>query len=134
MGGQGAMRLGMRHPDVFGTVGNVMGGVDICTCTNRSDLVRLLGPYAENKQLWKEFSVMTEAEKLKPNSLGLYSVVGTEDFFLEPNRKLHALLSRRHIAHEYTEIRGSTDEMSSHSRRFAFRAMERFFSRLMLDL
>ncbi|MBR4651915.1 MAG: hypothetical protein IKO72_01010 [Kiritimatiellae bacterium] len=129
MGGQGAMRLGMRHPDVFGIVGNVMGGVDICRNTNRGDLIRLLGPYAENERLWKEYSVMAEAERLKPGALDIYTIVGTEDFFLKPNQALHALLSKRNIAHEYTEVRGSTIEMSSHSRQFAYWAMERLLPR-----
>ena len=129
MGGQGAMRIGMRHPDVFGIVGNVMGGVDICSFSNRADLVHLLGPYAENERLWKEYSVMAEAEKLKPGVLDIYTIVGTEDFFLKSNQALHALLSKRQIAHEYTEVRGRTSDMSSHSRKFAFWAMERLFSR-----
>ena len=63
MGGQGAMRLGMRHADVFGIVGNVMGGVDICAAANRKELVRLLGPYAENEARWRSFSVLAEAER-----------------------------------------------------------------------
>ena len=99
MGGQGAMRLGMRHADVFGIVGNVMGGVDICAAANRKELVRLLGPYAENEARWRSFSVLAEAERLRPGALRLFSIVGTEDFFLKPNRDLHELLSKRHIAH-----------------------------------
>ena len=84
MGGQGAMRLGMRHADVFGIVGNVMGGVDICAAANRKELVRLLGPYAENEARWRSFSVLAEAERLRPGALRLFSIVGTEDFFLKP--------------------------------------------------
>ena len=129
MGGQGAMRLGMRHPDVFGIVGNVMGGVDICAAANRKELVRLLGPYAENEARWRSFSVLAEAERLRPGALRLFSIVGTEDFFLKPNRDLHELLSKRHIAHEYTEVRGETEGMSKHTRPFAFWALGRLFER-----
>ena len=129
MGGQGAMRLGMRHADVFGIVGNVMGGVDICAAANRKELVRLLGPYAENEARWRSFSVLAEAERLRPGALRLFSIVGTEDFFLKPNRELHELLSKRHIAHEYTEVRGETEGMSKHTRPFAFWALGRLFER-----
>ena len=129
MGGQGAMRLGMRHPDVFGIVGNVMGGVDICAAASRKELVRLLGPYAENEARWRSFSVLAEAERLRPGALRLFSIVGTEDFFLKPNRDLHELLSKRHIAHEYTEVRGETEGMSKHTRPFAFWALGRLFER-----
>ena len=129
MGGQGAMRLGMRHADVFGIVGNVMGGVDICAAANRKELVRLLGPYAENEARWRSFSVLAEAERLRPGALRLFSIVGTEDFFLKPNRDLHELLSKRHIAHEYTEVRGETEGMSKHTRPFAFWALGRLFER-----
>jgi S-formylglutathione hydrolase FrmB len=129
MGGQGAMRLGMRHADVFGIVGNVMGGVDICSASARKDLVRLLGPYKGNEVRWRSFSVLAEAERLKPGALRLFSIVGTEDFFLKPNRDLHELLSKRHVAHEYTEVRGETDGMSKHTRPFAFWALGRLFER-----
>ena len=129
MGGQGAMRLGMRHPDVFGVVGNVMGGVDICAAASRKDLMRLLGPYADNEARWRSFSVLAEAERLRPGALRLFSIVGTEDFFLKPNRDLHELLSKRHIAHEYTEVRGETEGMSKHTRPFAFWALGRLFER-----
>ena len=129
MGGQGAMRLGMRHADVFGIVGNVMGGVDICAAASRKELVRLLGPYAENEARWRSFSVLAEAERLRPGALRLFSIVGTEDFFLKPNRELHELLSKRHIVHEYTEVRGETEGMSKHTRPFAFWALGRVFER-----
>ena len=129
MGGQGAMRLGMRHPDVFGVVGNVMGGVDICSTPARKDLVRLLGPYKGNEARWRSFSVLAEAERLRPGALRIFSIVGTEDFFLQPNRDLHELLSKRHIAHEYTEVRGETEGMSKHTRPFAFWALGRLFER-----
>ena len=129
MGGQGAMRLGMRHADVFGVVGNVMGGVDICSTPARKDLVRLLGPYKGNEARWRSFSVLAEAERLPPGALRLFSIVGTEDFFLKPNRDLHELLSKRQIAHEYTEVRGETETMSKHTRPFAFWALGRLFER-----
>ena len=129
MGGQGAMRLGMRHSDVFGIVGNVMGGVDICAAASRKELVRLLGPYADNEARWRSFSVLAEAERLRPGALRIFSIVGTEDFFLKPNRDLHELLSKRHIAHEYTEVRGETEGMSKHTRPFAFWALGRLFER-----
>ena len=129
MGGQGAMRLGMRHSDVFGIVGNVMGGVDICSTPARKDLVRLLGPYKGNEARWRSFSVLAEAERLPPGVLRLFSIVGTEDFFLQPNRDLHELLSKRQIAHEYTEVRGETEGMSKHTRPFAFWALGRLFER-----
>ena len=129
MGGQGAMRLGMRHSDVFGVVGNVMGGVDICSTPARKDLVRLLGPYKGNEARWRSFSVLAEAERLPPGALRLFSIVGTEDFFLKPNRDLHELLSKRQIAHEYTEVRGETEGMSKHTRPFAFWALGRLFER-----
>ena len=129
MGGQGAMRLGMRHADVFGIVGNVMGGVDICSTPARKDLVRLLGPYKGNEARWRSFSVLAEAERLRPGALRLFSIVGIEDFFLKPNRDLHELLSKRQIAHEYTEVRGETETMSKHTRPFAFWALGRLFER-----
>ena len=101
----------------------------ICAAASRKELVRLLGPYAENEARWRSFSVLAEAERLRPGALRIFSIVGTEDFFLKPNRDLHELLSKRHIAHEYTEVRGETEGMSKHTRPFAFWALGRLFER-----
>lgn len=132
MGGQGALRLALRHTDLFGAAGNVMGGVDLCAkaCTGRKDLVRVLGAYVDNKDRWRAFSVLTEAANLKPGALRLFTIVGTDDFFLQPNRDLHTLLAKRRLAHEYTEVRGATDELSRHSRPFAYAALARLLGRI----
>ncbi|MBR4170123.1 MAG: hypothetical protein IKR48_00565 [Kiritimatiellae bacterium] len=129
MGGQGASRIGMRHTDLFGAVGNIIGGVDIQSYTNRRDLIRLLGPSSENAERWRDYSVTTEAKRLQPSAIHFFSIVGTDDFFLESNRELHRILTNRKIAHEYTEVRGETDELSRHSRLFAYRALERILAR-----
>jgi S-formylglutathione hydrolase FrmB/Tol biopolymer transport system component len=134
MGGQGAMRLGMRHTELFSIVGNVMGGVDICACNRRQDVARILGPYAQNQARWRAFSVLTEAEKLEPGRLHLFTIVGTGDFFLKPNRALHERLTARGLAHEYTEVRGPTEALSRHTRPFAYWGLERLFERIAVCL
>lgn len=125
MGGQGACRIGFRHQDLFSRVGNVMGGVDIVSSPERADLQRILGKYVDYSQRWKDHSVQTEAAKLKDGDIGLITVVGDRDIFLEPNRALHALLEKNGVAHRYIERPGE------HSRTFAYRAMKdvfRFFA------
>ena len=129
MGGQGACRIGFRHKDLFAHVGNVMGGVDIAAFPERKDLQRILGPMEENPQRWRDYSVLAEAAKLRDGDVSLTSVVGSQDFFLDANRRLHALLASNGVSHAYAEITGTDKEHSSHTRTFAYAAMPRIFSR-----
>lgn len=134
MGGHGACWIGFRHKDLFGAVGNVYGGVDIRAFEGQWNLEKRLGPQAENPGLWREHCAITEAAKLRNGDIELLTVVGTDDIFLLPNRRMHELLSANRVAHSYLEIRGETQELSSHTHpfrkegeRIAFRFVDSYF-------
>lgn len=134
MGGHGACWIGFRHRTVFGAVGNIYGGVDIRAFEGQWDLVRHLGPQAENPERWRDHCAITEAAKLRNGDIELLSVIGTDDIFLVPNRRMHELLSANRVAHYYVEIRGETQELSSHTHpfrkegeRIAFRFVDTYF-------
>lgn len=121
MGGHGACWIGFRHKDLFGAVGLIAGGVDLLPFPNNWDIAKRLGPRDEFPERWKEHSAISEAAKLKNGDIEIVSVVGTSDFFLEPNRRMHKLLSDNKVAHAYVELRGSDDKASGHD--YAFTAM-----------
>ena len=129
MGGHGACFIGFGHTDLFGAVGNVMGGVDLRPFATRKDLVNLLGEQAEHPDDWRRFSAVARAEKLRNGEVQFTTVVGTGDFFFGVNRELHDLLSSNRVAHVHQEVRGIDEEHSTHTRTFAYEAMKTVFAR-----
>jgi len=119
MGGHGACYIGMRHKDLFGAIGNIYGGVDLVPWSWSSGWDKRLGPRDENIALWEEHSVINVAKSLKNGEVELVSVVGTEDFFLGCNRRLHELLSANGVAHTYIEVRSQTTLASTHGKFYA---------------
>ena len=129
MGGHGACFIGFGHTDLFGAVGNVMGGVDLRPFEQRKDLVKLLGDPAAHPDDWERFSAISRAAKLRNGDVQFTTVVGTGDFFLGVNRAMHDLLSSNRVAHVHQEIRGIDEEHSTHTRTFAYEAMKTVFAR-----
>ena len=119
MGGHGACWIGFRHKELFGAVGLIAGGVDLRPFPNNWEIAKRLGPRDEFPERWKEHSAITEAGKLKNGDVEIVSIVGTSDFFLEPNRRMHKLLSDNKVAHTYIETRGKDDKSSEHHISFA---------------
>ena len=134
MGGHGACWIGFRHRDVFGAVGNIYGGVDVRPFEGKWSLEKRLGPQAQFPERWLAHSAITEAAKLRNGDIELLTVVGTDDIFLVPNRRMHELLSANRVRHQYLEIRGEDEALSSHTHPFrkaaeviVFRFIDRYF-------
>lgn len=129
MGGHGACFIGFGHTDIFGAVGNVMGGVDLRPFSTRQDLRKLLGDPAAHPDDWERFSAISRAAKLRNGAVQFTTVVGTGDFFFGVNRAMHELLSSNRVAHVHQEVRGIDEEHSTHTRTFAYEAMKTVFAR-----
>lgn len=106
MGGHGAFYLALRHPDEFGAVGSMSGGVDIRPFPNNWDLKKRLGDLATHPDNWEKNTVINLADSLKPGELKIAFECGTEDFFIKVNRALHEKLLAMGIGHDYTERPG----------------------------
>ena len=106
MGGHGAMFLAFRHPDVYGTVVSISGGVDLRPFPENWDIAKRLGTLKDHPDRWKDDSVVTLAEKVTPGQQALSIECGSDDFFLQVNRTLHALLLARRVPHDYAERPG----------------------------
>lgn len=106
MGGHGALWLTIQHPDVFGAVGSMSGGVDIRPFPKSWEMYKVLGKYSENKKIWDEYTVTTHIDKLKGLGIPLIIDCGEEDFFLEVNETLHKKLLDLKIPHVYKTSSG----------------------------
>ncbi|HUR65342.1 MAG TPA: alpha/beta hydrolase family protein [Chitinophagaceae bacterium] len=109
MGGHGGLYLGFRHSDIFGACGSMSGGVDLRPFPKNWQLPKLLGDSAKKPANWKEYSVTTIIENKPKDSLAIIMDCGTEDFFYDVNKELHAKMLKLKIAHEYIERPGKHD-------------------------
>ena len=120
MGGHGACYIGFRHTDLFGAVGNIVGGVDLTPYYGHWGLNDILGKPGENLRFWQEYSVVTQAKGLKNGDVEIVTFCGTSDFFLGPNRLLHDMLSANRVKHTYVELRGEDEDHSTHTMAFSY--------------
>jgi len=98
MGGYGALKLGLTHPDRFGAIASLSGAVDVRQLAARSERAELFqrvfdGSIADSDDL---FALLEAAE---PGSVPpLYISCGTEEErLLPPNRRLAELASARGV-------------------------------------
>ncbi|MDD2437703.1 MAG: alpha/beta hydrolase family protein [Massilibacteroides sp.] len=101
MGGHGAMWLGLRHKDVFGAAGSTSGGVDIRPFPNNWEMSTLLGDESSNRDLWEQYTVINQIDRLKNGDLAIIIDCGYGDFFYEVNQDLHKKLCKYQIDHEF---------------------------------
>lgn len=107
MGGHGALWLGMRHSDIFGSAASMSGGVDIRPFPDNWSMAKWIGKKDAHPKRWEQYTVMAEADKLTPGQLNIAFDCGSDDFFAEVNRNLHKLLLSKNISHDYTERPGN---------------------------
>ncbi|MDR0895109.1 MAG: esterase family protein [Prevotellaceae bacterium] len=101
MGGHGALWLAFRHPDVFGAAGSTSGGVDIRPFPGAWGMSRLLGEYADNRDVWDSHTVINQVDRISDGQLALIIDCGVKDFFLEVNKALHQRLLDSGINHDF---------------------------------
>ena len=109
MGGHGALYNAIRHKDVFGAAGSTSGGVDIRPFSNQWEMSKQLGDINENAQLWEDYTVINQLDKLQPNELALIIDCGTDDFFYDVNVNLHNQLLKNNIEHDFISRPGNHD-------------------------
>ena len=107
MGGHGAMWLGIRHREYFGTAVAISGGVDIRPFPNNWALPELLGGKSEKPENWENHTVINAAKVLKNGDLAICLDCGVDDFFIGVNRALHRQLIEQKVDHDYVERPGA---------------------------
>ncbi len=107
MGGHGALSIAIRHPEMFGAVGSICGGLDLRPFKkNNWDLEGVLGDPDKYWKNWEAYSVVNLVPRLKSADLQVIIDCGLNDFFVETNREMHRRLVEAKIPHEYTERPG----------------------------
>ena len=111
MGGQGSLWNAVNHPDVFGTMGSLSGGVDITFSPESWNIKDALGPIEENRERWESFRLPNRVEQFKDGGQAIIITCGTEDFFFGINEDLHKKLLDAKVPHHYiTSPGGHTDQ------------------------
>lgn len=106
MGGEGALFLAIRHPNEFGAVASISGGVDIRDFPNDWDIRKRLGDIKTRRENWEKFTIMNLVDSLKNNELDIKLDDGVHDIFIKENRALHEKLLKMQINHDYIERPG----------------------------
>lgn len=106
MGGHGAIYLALKYPGQFSCIGSSSGGLDLIPFYREWNLYQLLGDPIKNKTRWEQSSCLSLLNQQAFKNQKLYIDCGTEDFFLEVNRKFHKKLEELNIPHRYVESKG----------------------------
>ena len=106
MGGHGSLWLATRHPEIWGNMGSMSGGVDIRPFPEKWKMKRSIGPYEENKDVWESHTVINLVPQMKANGQNIIFDCGSEDFFAGVNADLHQRLLDAKVPHDYTSRPG----------------------------
>ncbi len=109
MGGAGAMKLGLKFPDIFGSVAAFAGGyveVDFLAAKAAPIFEKVFGGDRALFRANDPFELARlQAKKIK-GRLPIKMYVGTADVSLDQSRQFHSYLGALKVAHEYIEIEG----------------------------
>lgn len=111
MGGYGAMKLGVKYPELFAFAGslsgafNAPGNLDALRPDFRAKLLEVFDGEGSPTRQQTDIFLLLKAPHQVPYPY-FYLACGTADFFLETNRALAQQLSSRNLAYEYHETAG----------------------------
>ncbi|HCN85204.1 MAG TPA: XynC protein [Sphingobacteriaceae bacterium] len=130
MGGHGALYLAFKHQDVYGAAGSMSGGVDIRPFTDRWDIAKRLGTFAQHPERWEQNTVVNMVPLVTPGSLALIIDCGESDFFLKVNQDFHQKLLAAKINHDFTTRPGGHSwDYWANSINYQALFMSRFFNK-----
>lgn len=115
MGGYGAIKFGLKHPNTFALAASLSGAFSAASWTEqeikepgavRDSVMQAFGP--PNSETRAANDVLKLVREAKPESLPyLYIDCGTEDFLFSDNRQFVSLLLEKKIQHEYRQLPGT---------------------------
>lgn len=116
MGGFGAIKFGLKYPEMFVVVGSFSGALGAATITEKElpgaigkSIDAIFGPAGGEIRISNDpFDIVrrASAEKIKTFPF-LYIDCGTEDFLFQSNRDFVALLLEKKIPHEFRQLPGA---------------------------
>ena len=118
MGGYGAIKFGLKYPDMFKIAGSFSGAISASKITEKEipgavgkTIDAIFGPAgSEIRKANDPFDIIQRAttEKIKQYPF-LYLDCGTEDFLFESNREFVDLLLKKKVRHEFRQLPGRHD-------------------------
>jgi S-formylglutathione hydrolase FrmB len=118
MGGYGAVKFGIKYPEIFSIVGTFSGALGATSFTSATSgasigggIDAIFGPAdSETRRANDVFKLVREltAEKQKAMPF-IYQSCGTEDFLYQSNRDFMAAIADKKLAREYRESPGRHD-------------------------
>jgi S-formylglutathione hydrolase FrmB len=115
MGGFGALKFGMKYPEMFSLAGSFSGALGAATLPTAgpnaaalSSITTIFGPMdSETRKANDIFRMIREITPEQTKALPfLYIDCGTEDFLFQNNRDFIDLLIQKKVPHEYRQLPG----------------------------
>jgi putative tributyrin esterase len=108
MGGYGALKFGLKHPELFAFVASTSGAFDAASRTDDDSIMRAFGPAASDTRASDDiFKLAREFPAERKGTLPfIYFDCGAKDPWFASNRALADVLLERGIAHEFRELPG----------------------------
>jgi putative tributyrin esterase len=109
MGGYGAVKLALKHPELFAFAASLSGAFNAAEDLDRlrpefrAKLLEVFGDAANRTRTENDLFLLLRTARDDPY---FYLACGTEDFFLDTNRALAAQLSSQKAPYEYHETAG----------------------------
>ena len=121
MGGFGALHVGLSRPDIFGKIVALSSALMVHGISNmKPGDDNGLGNYYYWRNIFGDLENLADSDK-NPETLALklvqqgleipqiYMACGTDDYFLEDNRRFHTFLAANNVDVEYIETGGGHD-------------------------
>jgi len=114
MGGYGAIKFGLKYPEMFSLVGSFSGALDAPLRGDDSRYLRpsIISVFGESNSLTRKdndiFRLIRESDASRLRNLPfLYFDCGTEDWLFKINREFADLLVEKKVPHEFRELPGT---------------------------
>ena len=116
MGGYGAIKLGLKYPELFVVAGSFSGAIGAVKVTDTiipggigKSIDAIFGPIgSETRKTNDPFAIVRDATPDKVKAFPfIYLDCGTEDILFWHNRDFVALLLEKNVPHEYRELPGA---------------------------
>jgi S-formylglutathione hydrolase FrmB len=106
MGGYGAIKLGLKHPDLFATASSMSGVLAIMLHTSQWKMTTIFGELSDTANVWKKNDLLQLLHSVN-DTIALKFDTGISDFTLGDNRAFLSELQRLGFAFEYAEFPGT---------------------------
>ncbi|MBI3416336.1 MAG: hypothetical protein HY043_13660 [Verrucomicrobia bacterium] len=109
MGGSGALKIAAKHPELFSSVVAYSGGyreLDEIKKLHQDQFAKIWNGDEARWLADEPWTLIRQRADALRGKVAIRQVVGTKDFLLEHNRKMHALLNELKLPHDYEEIEG----------------------------